>query len=148
MLSIHRYYLRFIVNRRISSWLRRTSSSPVSKLHCFSPILHFLHHEVTTLFFPKRPSASPSPLSPRAPPAAAYGGGQATRPAPLPWPAAAMAWLSHLKLRANPGANQMCARIKSNTCDDSWYTHLYYIIGVLYKIAKYLHHMKITIQQP
>jgi hypothetical protein len=29
--------------------------------------------------------------------------------------------LSHLDLRANPGASQMCARIKSHTYDDSWY---------------------------
>jgi hypothetical protein len=27
-------------------------------------------------------------------------------------------------------------------------SHLYYIIGVMYKINKYLHHMKTTIQQP
>jgi hypothetical protein len=29
--------------------------------------------------------------------------------------------VSHLDIRANPGANQMCARIKSHTYDDSWY---------------------------
>jgi hypothetical protein len=29
--------------------------------------------------------------------------------------------LSHLDLRENPDANQMCARIKSHTYDDSWY---------------------------
>jgi hypothetical protein len=29
--------------------------------------------------------------------------------------------LSHPDLRANPGASQMCARIKSHTYDDSWY---------------------------
>jgi hypothetical protein len=30
-------------------------------------------------------------------------------------------WLSHLDLKANPDANQMCASIKSHTYDDSWY---------------------------
>jgi hypothetical protein len=29
--------------------------------------------------------------------------------------------MSHPDLRANPGVNQMCARIKSHTYDDSWY---------------------------
>ena len=29
--------------------------------------------------------------------------------------------ISHPDLWANPGANQMCARIKSHTYDDSWY---------------------------
>jgi hypothetical protein len=29
--------------------------------------------------------------------------------------------LSHPDLRAKPAANQMCARIKSHTYDDSWY---------------------------
>jgi hypothetical protein len=29
--------------------------------------------------------------------------------------------LSHPDLRAKPGVNQMCARIKSHTYDDSWY---------------------------
>jgi hypothetical protein len=43
-------------------------------------------------------------------------------------------------LRTNPEASQMCARIKSHTCNDSWYrnqSHLYYIIGVMYKITNY-----------
>jgi hypothetical protein len=47
-------------------------------------------------------------------------------------------FVSHLDLRANLVANQMCARIKSDTYDDSWYRnkcHIY-IIRLLYKIAK------------
>jgi hypothetical protein len=35
--------------------------------------------------------------------------------------------LSHLDLRANPGASQMCARIKAHTYDDSWYRNQYHI---------------------
>jgi hypothetical protein len=34
-------------------------------------------------------------------------------------------WLSHPDLRTNPSTNQMCARIKSHTYDDSWYIHYY-----------------------
>jgi hypothetical protein len=47
--------------------------------------------------------------------------------------------LSHTDSRANPSANQMCARIKSHTYDDSWYrkmSHIYYKIEVLYKAVK------------
>jgi hypothetical protein len=41
--------------------------------------------------------------------------------------------VSHLDLKANPGANQMCARIKSHTYDDSWYRnecHIFISVGV------------------
>jgi hypothetical protein len=38
--------------------------------------------------------------------------------------------LSHPDLRANPGANQMCARIKSHTYDDSWYINEYHIFTI------------------
>jgi hypothetical protein len=48
--------------------------------------------------------------------------------------------VSHPDLRSNSGVNQMCAKIKSHTYDDSWYrkrmSHLYYVIRVLYKITK------------
>jgi hypothetical protein len=40
-----------------------------------------------------------------------------------------------------------CIRIKSHTYNDLWYRNEchYYIIGVLYKISKQLHHTKATI---
>jgi hypothetical protein len=49
------------------------------------------------------------------------------RPATVtPWPAP----LSHLDLRANPSVNQMCARIKSHTYDDSWYKNRCHIFTI------------------
>jgi hypothetical protein len=38
--------------------------------------------------------------------------------------------LSHLDLMANLGANQMCARIKSHTYDDSWYRNKCHIFTI------------------
>ena len=47
--------------------------------------------------------------------------------------------LSHPDLRANPGVNQMCARMKSHTYDDSVYRdechNFYYITIMSYKIT-------------
>jgi hypothetical protein len=38
--------------------------------------------------------------------------------------------MSHPDLRANPGANQMCAMIKSHTYDDSWYRNKCHIFTI------------------
>jgi hypothetical protein len=38
--------------------------------------------------------------------------------------------LSHPDLRANPGVNLICARIKSHTYDDSWYINECHIFTI------------------
>jgi hypothetical protein len=38
--------------------------------------------------------------------------------------------LTHSGLRANPGANQMCVRIKSHIYDDSWYRNECHIFTI------------------
>jgi hypothetical protein len=38
--------------------------------------------------------------------------------------------LSHPDLRTNLGVNQMCARIKSHTYDDSWYRNECHIFTI------------------